>query len=134
MWKVGNQGAAGPGVSGRVLQGGAERVRGPGAGGGSREEDGVCAWVIDCASRLQAVARDEARKTLRGLIHQLQILGKPQFQTLLPLLCSWIPFFYPQYRHVSADKGDRHPLTQSALALLLLLVQTHWLQTKWRKL
>lgn len=44
-------------------------------GGSIREEIGVCAWVTDYMSRLQAVARDEARKRLRDLTDQLEIPG-----------------------------------------------------------
>lgn len=52
------------------------RVRG---GRSIREEIGACAWVTDCMSRLQAVARDEAGKRLRDLTDQLQIPGNSQF-------------------------------------------------------
>lgn len=52
------------------------RVRG---GRSIREEIGACAWVTDCMSRLQAVARDEAGKRLRDLTDQFQIPGNSQF-------------------------------------------------------
>lgn len=48
------------------------RVRG---GASIREEIGACVWVTDCVSRLQAMARDEARRRLRNLTDQLQIPG-----------------------------------------------------------